>query len=48
MAFPICYFPPHLSDQGGLDDPGTFLLVPPGYAGDMSLPRFRGVLNGGG
>src|SRR5216684_7149395 len=30
MAFPICYFPPRLSAQGRLDDPGPFLLVPPG------------------
>ena len=34
MAFPICCFPPCLSAQGRLDDPGTFLPVPPGSTRD--------------
>ena len=37
MAFPICCFPPRLSAQGRLDDPGTFLLVPPGCTGDTVM-----------
>src|SRR5260370_29958887 len=37
MAFPICCFPPRLSAQGRLDDPGTFLLVPPGSARDTVM-----------
>src|SRR5256885_12366224 len=37
MAFPLCYFPPRLSAQGRVDDPGTFLLVPPGSARDTVM-----------
>ena len=37
MAFPICSFLPHLSARGGLDDPGTFLLVPPGSTRDTVM-----------
>src|SRR2546423_12303809 len=37
MAFPLCYFPPRLSAQGRVDDPGTVLLVPPGSARDTVM-----------
>src|SRR2546423_10397438 len=37
MAFPLCCFPPRLSAQGRVDDPGTFLLVPPGSARDTVM-----------
>jgi len=37
MAFPLCCFPPRLSSQGRVDDPGTFLLVPPGSARDTVM-----------
>src|SRR5436853_3079924 len=33
-AFPICCFPPCLSTQGRLDDPGMLLLIPPGCVWD--------------
>ncbi len=37
MAFEVSYFPPCLSAQGRLGDPGTFLLVPLGSAKDTVM-----------
>lgn len=37
MASPLCYFPLCLSAQGGVDDPGMVLLIPPGSTRDTVI-----------